>query len=185
MLLKMKIDIEEEIEIPSGIEVRIDKGNVTVKGPKGELRRRLINPRVKMEINGNKVMFLSEKATKREKTIIGTFKAHIRNMLKGAAEGSVYKLKICSSHFPMSVSVKGKEFIVQNFLGETTPRVLKLKEGVSVNAEGSEVMVESVDKELAGQTAASIERLCRIPKRDNRIFQDGIYITLKDGKGLK
>ncbi len=59
---------------------------------------------------------------------------------------------------------------MQNFLGEKVPRVIKLKQGVDVKIEGQEITVESPDKELAGQTAAAIEQLCKITKRDRRIF---------------
>jgi large subunit ribosomal protein L6 len=113
-----------------------------------------------------------------------TFKAHIKNLIRGVMEGHLYKLKICSGHFPMSVSVSGEEFIIKNFMGENVPRTLKLKENVSVKVEGDQVIVESIDKEKAGQTAADIEQLTRVTNKDLRIFQDGIYITFKDGKEI-
>ena len=106
-------------------------------------------------------------------------------MIKGVAEGHVYRLKICSGHFPMNVSVSGNEFSVANFLGEKTPRKLSVKEGASVKVEGQEVVVESMNKELAGQTAADIELLTKVKGRDRRIFQDGIFIINKDGKELE
>ena len=55
---------------------------------------------------------------------------------------------------------------------------------MSVKVEAKDVIVESVDKELAGETAASIEELTKRPGFDKRIFQDGIYIYYKDGKGI-
>lgn len=181
----MKLDLKEEIEIPEGTEVKIEKGLVSIKGSKGDVIRKLLNPKIQISKEEKKIVLSAKKASKREKTMIGTFKAHIKNMLKGANDGCIYRLKICSSHFPMSVSVKDDEFSVQNFLGETIPRTFKIKQGVTVKVEGEDVVVESPDKELAGQTAASIERLCIIKKRDRRIFQDGIYITEKDGKEIK
>ena len=181
----MKLAIKTDIEIPEGTEVKIEKGLVSIKGSKGEVSRKLLNPRIQISQEDKKIVLLAKKATKREKTMIGTFKAHIKNMIKGTNDGCVYRLKICSSHFPMSVSLKDNEFIVQNFLGESVPRTFKLKPGVDVKIEGEIVTVESPDKELAGQTAASIEQLCRITNRDRRIFQDGIYITEKDSKEIK
>jgi large subunit ribosomal protein L6 len=186
IVIKMKIEIKERLEIPKDIEVRLEGGLISVKGNKGEISKRLLNPKVKIEIKENEIVISSKKkATKREKKIIGTFKSHINNMLKGAAEPFVYKLKICSSHFPITVSIKGSEFSVQNFLGESIPRKLVIKKGVNVSVDGSDIVVESPDVELAGQTAASIEKLCRITNRDKRIFQDGIYITSKAGKEIK
>ena len=170
--------------LPEGIGVEIDGHTLIMKGPKGELKRKFASPKIKITIQENKVVLGAKKATKREKTMIGTFKAHIRNMIKGLTVGHIYKLKICSGHFPMKVSVNNKEFVVENFLGEKAPRKLKLRDDVNVKIEGQEVIVESIDKEIAGQTAADIELLTKIKNRDKRIFQDGIYIINKDGKEL-
>jgi len=181
----MKIDIEEKVEIPKDVQIKVDKGLIQAKGPRGEVSRKLLHPKVKISVQENKITISSKKATKREKKIIGTFKAHLKNMLKGVLEPFVYKLKICSSHFPMTASVKDNEFNVQNFLGENIPRTLTLKSGVNIKVEGTDITVESPDRELAGQTAASIEQLCKITNRDRRIFQDGIYIISKAGKEIK
>ncbi|MBW2978141.1 50S ribosomal protein L6 [Candidatus Woesearchaeota archaeon] len=181
----MKVDIEEKIEIPKDVQIKVDRSLIQAKGSKGDVSRKLLHPKIKISVQENQIMISSKKATKREKKIIGTFKAHLKNMLKGVVEPFVYKLKICSSHFPMTASVKDNEFGVQNFLGESIPRTLKLMPGVNVKVEGSEIIVESPDKELAGQTAASIEQLCKITNRDRRIFQDGIYIVSKSGKEIK
>ena len=105
-------------------------------------------------------------------------------MIKGVSEGHIYKLKICSGHFPMNTAVNGNKFVVNNFLGEKTPRELDIKEGASVKIEGDIVIVEGIDKELVSQTAASIEILTKVKGKDKRIFQDGIYITEKDGKEI-
>ena len=105
--------------------------------------------------------------------------------MKGANEGFVYRMKICSGHFPMNVSNTKEEFSVKNFLGEKVPRVLKIKPGVDVKIEGDAVIVESNSKELAGQTAANIEKLTKIKNRDLRVFQDGIYITEMAGRKVR
>ena len=74
---------------------------------------------------------------------------------------------------------------IKNFLGEKVPRSLKLKHGVTVNVDGSQIVVEGVDRELAGQVAADIEQATRRPGFDTRVFQDGIYIISKDGEEQK
>ncbi|MBW2966046.1 50S ribosomal protein L6 [Candidatus Woesearchaeota archaeon] len=174
-----------KIAIPENVEVKVDKGVVSVKGPKGEVTRKLISQKINISVKDKDVLIESKNATKREKKMAGTFKAHIKNMIKGASEGFTYKLKICSSHFPMNVGVENKQFVVKNFLGESTPRTLELKENVDVKVDGTEVVIESPDKGLAGQTAASIEKLCKIKGRDKRIFQDGVWIISKAGKEIK
>jgi large subunit ribosomal protein L6 len=178
----MKIkELKEMIAIPKGVEVKAEKGLITAKGQKGECKKMLFDPKINIEVKEGNVVFTAKNATKKQKTGIWTFRSHTENLMKGAAEGHVYSLKICSGHFPMNVSVSGKEFIVNNFLGEKNPRKLQLKDGVDVKVEGDKVTVESCSKELAGQTAADIETLTKITNRDLRIFQDGIYITEKDG----
>ncbi|MBD3354650.1 50S ribosomal protein L6 [Candidatus Woesearchaeota archaeon] len=181
----MKQNIEEKIEIPEKIEVQTDKGMIKVKGPKGEVSKKLINPKVKIEVKDKNIIFSAKKGTKREKKIIETFKSHVRNLIQGASENHIYKLKICSTHFPMTASIKDNEFVLQNFLGEKVPRKLKIKENAEVKIEGEEITVKSPDKELAGQTAASIEGLCKISGRDRRVFQDGIYIISKSEKNIE
>lgn len=181
----MKIKkIEETLEIPDGVQITIDGRNITVKGPKGEVKKEIRCPKVIVEKKDNLVILTSTKITKNEKKEVNTYAAHIKNMLKGADKGHVYELKVCSGHFPMNVSVSNGELIIKNFIGEKNPRRLKIKTGVTVKVEGDKVTVEHVDKEVAGQTAASIEQLTRRPGFDTRIFQDGIYITKKDGKEL-
>ena len=137
-----------------------------------------------LKIEGNKIIFNVVKATKREKTLLGSFESHTKNMVQGVQEPFVYKLKICSGHFPMSVNVSGKEFVIKNFLGESVPRKLTLNEEAQVKVDGTEIIVTSTNKEIAGQTAASIETLCRITDRDRRIFQDGCYMIEKAGKAI-
>ncbi len=175
----------EIIKIPKGIEVKIEKDIVIVKGSKGEIKRQFRYKQIKLNLDDDQIKISSKKNTKREKTIIGTLKAHIKNMIKGVNEPHKYVLKICSGHFPVNVSVSENEIIVKNFLGEKIPRILKLKEGVNVKVDGDIIIIESVDKKLAGQVSADIEQLTKRRNYDTRIFQDGIYITNKDGKQIK
>ncbi len=182
---KERKELLETIAVPEGIEVNFDKGFLIVKGPKGENKKYLSNKKINVKINDNKITISSKKSTKREKKIVGSFKAHIKNMLKGVKEPHRYIMKICSGHFPMNVSVENNKFIVKNLLGEKIPRVMEVKEGVTVKVEGDNVVVESADKEKAGQCAASIERLTRRTGYDPRIFQDGCYIISKDEKEIK
>jgi large subunit ribosomal protein L6 len=181
----MKVqNMKQEVNVPEGVQASLEGNKLTVKGKHGEVTRDFASPKLKLEVDDNFIIVSAENATKREKTLMGSVKAHITNMVQGSQTGHTYKMKICSGHFPMTVAVSNKEFSVKNFLGEKTPRVLTLKDNVHVKVEGTEVIVLSVSKELAGQTAADIETLTRVKQKDPRIFQDGIYITVKDGKEL-
>ncbi|RLE45256.1 50S ribosomal protein L6 [Candidatus Woesearchaeota archaeon] len=181
----MKADINLEAEIPEGVTVDITgNGKISVKGPKGKVFRQIKDAKIKFQAKDNKVLLFVKGATKREKSLINTYFKHIQNMMKGVVEGFVYKLKICSGHFPMNVAVSGNKLTVKNFIGEKFPRVLTIKDAVDVKVDGDIITVESIDKEKAGQVAADIENMMRVTNRDRRIFQDGIYIIEKAGKTI-
>ncbi|MBN1156074.1 50S ribosomal protein L6 [Candidatus Woesearchaeota archaeon] len=182
--MKIKL-MKESIEIPSGVDAKIDNGVIEVKGKQGTVKRRIAVKNIRIEIKDKMIEVSAENARKNQKTNLYTYAAHIRNMMKGVTEGYIYTLKICASHFPMNVSVAGGELVVKNFIGEKVPRRLKLPAEVKVKVEGDIVRVEGADKEITGQCAASIEQLTRRPGFDKRIFQDGIYIIEKHGKKLK
>lgn len=172
----------EKLEIPNGIQASVNNNVLNIKG-KSESIRAFPSKKVKISTDGNKIILSSEKPTQREKRMLKTFKAHIKNMFKGVSEGHIYRLKICSGHFPMNVSVNNNVFVVKNFLGEKSPRTLKLDaDKAKVKIEGDIIIVEGDNKEKVGQTAANIEQLTRIANKDRRIFQDGIYLIEKDGK---
>lgn len=176
---------EETIEITEGCQASLENKTIFVKGEKGETRRTLFDPTVSIQIKENQIILSTKNFTKKSKKLVNTFKAHIKNMFKGALEGHIYKLKICSGHFPMTVTVKDQTFEIKNFIGEKVPRKIKVIEGTEVKIDGAEIVVEGIDKEKTGQMAASIEQLTRRPGFDKRIFQDGIYMIEKDGKPIK
>lgn len=179
-----KKDLLATLEIPDGVTVTKENDFFVVSGSKGVIKRKFDNPRIKLELSENKVKISSKSASKREKAVVLTYKAHLKNAFKGSNESFVYKLKICSGHFPMNVSVSNNVFIIKNFLGEKVPRQVKIKYDVTVKVDGNIITVEGPDKEKVGQVAADIEQATRRPGFDKRIFQDGIYITEKAGKAI-
>ena len=182
--MKFKL-MSDEVEVPEGITASVNNNVVTVKGKKGEVKRELPSKKIKIKIQEKNIILEAKDATKKDKTMIGSYKSHIKNMIKGCEEGHTYELKIASVHFPMNVNVSNGQLIVKNFLGEKVPRTFKIMQGVNVKIDGDKVIVDGTALENVSQTAASIEQLTRITKRDNRIFQDGIYITNKDGEKIE
>ena len=176
--------LKKEIEIPEGVEVNLGDRNLVVKKGSNEVKRNLYYPTVEINIEGKKIVLNPKKFSKREKKIINTYTSHINGMLKGVIEPFVYKVKVCSSHFPMNVSIKDNKIIIKNFFGEKIPREAAIVEGAQLKIEGDVIVITSPDKEAAGQTAANCERATKITNRDRRIFQDGLWIIEKAGKEI-
>lgn len=174
-----------EIEIPDGIAVQVSGGTVVIKSKNAEVSKKFKFSDEQIKIDGKKILLATKRMTQSDKKMIGTVESHIKNMIKGVAESHRYVLKICSGHFPMNVSYSNFKLTIKNFFGEKTPRVLNVKQGVSVKVEGDHITVESADKGLASQVSADIEQLTRRPGFDTRVFMDGIYIISKDGTELK
>ncbi|MBN2368539.1 50S ribosomal protein L6 [Candidatus Woesearchaeota archaeon] len=177
-----KKEIVESIEVPEGISVSREDNSLIVNGPKGSVTRKFDNPNVSFEVKDRAIIFTAKSSSKKEKAVVHAYRAHIRNAFAGCEEHFVYKLKVCSGHFPMNISMSGDTLVIKNFLGEKVPRKVRIKEGAKVKVDGSHIVVEGPDKELVGQVAADIEQATRRPGFDKRIFQDGIYITDKAGK---
>lgn len=185
MFFKMKEKLQElrsEVEIPEGIEIEVEGNKLIARKEGKEIRREF--PRVILEKKEKKVVVKMSRSTKRERKQVNTIIAHINNIFQGLQEKFVYKLQICSVHFPMNVSIKDKEVVIKNFLGETRERKAKILPEVDVKIDGEIIVVESHDKEAAGQTAATIEKTTTVKGRDRRIYQDGIFITEKAGRAI-
>lgn len=179
----MKKKIEEIIELPAGISADLKNTEITLKGKGKELKRVFIeHPKIKTSVEGSKIKIACEKTTKKEMKLIGSFVAHMKNMIHGIEEDYLYKLEICNVHFPMTVKVEGDKFKIKNFLGEKIERVAMLCPNTKVNVKGNIIEVSSADIEKAGQTAANIEIAAKIRNRDRRVFQDGIFIIEKPGR---
>jgi large subunit ribosomal protein L6 len=174
--------LKDEIEIPEKVQVSLHEGVVKVKGSQGELSKKLSHPRVKIEVKGKHVIVTSEMPRKKEKAMVGTYGAHIRNMLVGATKGYEYKMKIVYAHFPIKTSIKGDIFVIENFLGEKFPRKTRILGATKVQVKGDQVVLTGPNVEDVGQTAANIEKATKIKGFDPRVFQDGIYITEKPGR---
>lgn len=176
----------DQVTIPDGITVQQENGKFTFRGKKGEIARDFTHPAISYKVDGGKITFhLEKKFTQHEKKMINTIKSHMKNALAGVERGHTYRLKICSGHFPMSVTAKGHDFEVKNLLGEKVPRKLTIKEGAHVKVDGDIVTVEGIDIAIVSQVAADIEELAKRPGFDKRVFMDGIWITEKDGEALR
>ena len=167
------------IDIPAGVQFHLEKGKIISKGPAGHIERPFPAKNVDIHVNGNKVHIKAKGKSADSRMIAGAFNSHIKNMLAGVQKPFVFKLKVVFTHFPVTVSVVGSDFLVQNFLGEKKPRKVRLPAGAKVSIHDEFIDVEAVDLELAGKIASLMERSTKIRNRDRRVFQDGVYIIQK------
>lgn len=175
--------METKIDIPNGVEVKVDRRSFNVKGKNGELKREF-DPAIKVKKEDKQIVISSDTERKKHRALVGTTEAHLKNMFRGVSNKITYKSKIVYSHFPMTVKIQGNKIIIDNFLGEANPRESNIISGVDVKISGQSVTITGIDKEHVSQTAANLEQATKIRKRDPRVFQDGIYIIEKDGKPI-
>lgn len=157
------------MQIPDKVSVDVSGSSLKVKGPCGEIVKS-IHSDVSVKVNGKEVEVSGE-----SKMLVNTFSAHVANMLKGASEGYSISLKSVFAHFPFTVEIKGKEFLVKNFLGEKTPRKGKIVGATKIEIKGQDVKLSGPDKEAVTQTFANMRLRLKIRNKDSRTFQDGLY----------
>ena len=83
-----------------------------------------------------------------------------------------------------TVKIEGNKAIIKNFLGEKIQRESSIPEGAEMEIKKDIIIIKSLNKEIAGQTAANLEIATKVRGRDKRIFQDGIYIVEKCGRAI-
>jgi large subunit ribosomal protein L6 len=173
-----------EIKVPEGLSASVETDKIKIKGPKGEFSKKFILGDITMAKKDDKIVLTAPTRKRADRAVLGTLEAHIQNMFRGVTDGVLYKMKIVYSHFPMNVKIQGDKLVIDNFLGEKHPRKATILKNVTIEIKGQDVTLKGIDKDIVSQTAANIEQTTKIRKRDLRVFQDGIYITEKDGKSM-
>ena len=166
-----------KVTIPDGVKVHLDGTQLRVTGPKGQISRNVRFPQVVITCDGKEVTISTESKRKESVAIVGTYQAHAKNMCRGVSEGFEYRMKVVFSHFPIQLKTQGNRLEINNFLGEKKARYARIEDGVKLKIANDEVVLEGIDRELVGTTAANIEHATHIRDRDPRVFQDGIYIV--------
>jgi len=169
-------EMMRSVEIPEGVEVRVEGRIVTVTGEKGTVTRDFSYAPISISLEGNVVKVRATWPRKKEASLVGTVSSHIKNMITGVTKGFTYKLKIVFSHFPISVKVGERTVTIENFTGERSPRVAKIIGDAKIAMKGEDVIVQGINLEDVSQTAANIERATKVEVKDPRVFLDGIYV---------
>ena len=171
---------ERVIEMPEGVGITMEGRTLSVKGKLGKARKHFDKVNINLAVEGNKVRISPFSRRKKDNVIVNTVSSLINNMVSGVTKGYTYRLKIVYAHFPISVKTKGNQILVENFVGERSPRVAEILGDCKVTVEGDDIIVKGVSVEDVGQTAANVELATKIRRKDQRVFLDGVYIYQKE-----
>lgn len=180
--------IKMRVEVPlKGTQVKVEERKVSITGPRGTLERAFVHPLVAIKLEGDTIALSTKKDRRKDKQIMNTVAAHIKNMVNGVKYGFKFSLNLVQSHFPIQMKLDKNTFLVDNFLGEKVARKVQIPAGVKIEIDQKNKMVtvESNDIELAGNIATKIEHSTSVRRKDRRIFQDGIYLVSRGPAEVK
>ena len=155
------------ITVPAGVEVKLEGNHITVKGPKGSLERD-IHPNIKVELDGNEIKVSRPDDTNLNKSLHGTTRALIHNMVEGVV--NEFKVELEINGVGYRAQKQGNKLVMN--LGYSHPVEMEAPAGITFDlADANHITVRGIDKELVGQTAAVIRT-----KRPPEVYR---------GKGIK
>lgn len=167
------------VAVPAGVTVQISGQDVAVKGPKGELTRRL-NDNVAVTQEDGKIVVKPRSESRLARALWATSRTVINNMVTGVSKGYTKSLEIKGVGY--RAAMQGQTLVLQ--LGYSHEIRYDLPKGVTVAVDKqTELSVTGIDKELVGQVAAEI-RSYRSPEpyKGKGVRYVGEYIAMKEGK---
>ncbi len=167
------------VEIPDGVEVKIDGHRVTVKGPLGVLEREF-HHRIKFVREGNTIKVERISDSKFDKSLHGLSRTLLHNMVEGVTKGFKKVLDIVGVGY--RAEIKGKKLVMS--LGYSHPVEYEIPEGIEIECPiPTRIIVKGIDKEKVGQVAAEI-RAKRPPEpyKGKGIRYEGEEVRRKAGK---
>lgn len=169
---------KQPIQIPEGVEVKIEANKVVVKGPRGEITKE-IRPEIKIEMKEGKIFVLPQVETKKTKAFWGLTRALLANAVEGVTKGYERQLQIEGIGF--RANLEGDSLVLQ--VGFTHPVKIKSPEGIKFAVEKNIITVSGIDKGLVSQTAAVIRKVKKPePYKGKGIRYVGEVIRKKVGK---
>lgn len=139
------------IPIPQGTEIKLEEGMIMVKGPKGQLQRKL-HPKVNVSVDEKEVTVTVKDQSKESKSLHGLFRVLIANMLTGVTNGFEKTLEIVGVGY--RAELQGRTAVFN--LGYSHPVNFELPDGIEAKIEKDKVVLSGIDNELVGMTAAKI-----------------------------
>ncbi|KIL72072.1 50S ribosomal protein L6 [Bacillus badius] len=170
---------KKPIELPEGVTVTNDNNTVTVKGPKGELVR-TFNKDMKIEIEGNVITVVRPSESKEHRTIHGTTRALLSNMVEGVSKGFEKSLELIGVGY--RAQKQGNKLVLN--VGYSHPVEMEPENGVEVEVpSNTKVIVKGISKERVGAFAANV-RATRPPEpyKGKGIRYEGEHVRRKEGK---
>ena len=167
------------ITIPAGVEVNLDDNFATVKGPKGELKQQF-DKDMTFNVEGNEITVVRPSDSKRHRTVHGTTRAILANMIEGVSAGFKKELELIGVGY--RAQMQGKKLVLS--VGYSHPVEFEEIEGIKLGVEGNtKVSIEGINKEVVGQYAAKV-RAVRPPEpyKGKGIRYVGEYVRRKEGK---
>lgn len=171
------------VEIPQGVEVKVnDSNHVVVKGPKGELSRNL-HPEMIIKVEDNTVLVERNTDQKEQRSLHGTTRSLIGNMIEGVQNGYEKHLEIIGVGY--RAQKQGNKLIIG--AGYSHPVEIEQEDGIEIEVpKNTEIIVKGIDKERVGAVAANI-RAVRSPEpyKGKGIRYKGEHVRRKEGKTAK
>ena len=170
---------KKPIDVPSGVDVKIDGQDVVVKGSKGELSR-TFNERIGFEMEDGVLTLTRPDDSRESRALHGLSRALLNNMVVGVSDGFVKELEIHGVGY--RATLKGKD--IELLVGFSHPVNIEAPEGITFDVpEQTKIVVSGIDKELVGQVAANIRKV-RPPEpyKGKGIRYVGEYVRRKAGK---
>lgn len=145
---------KKPIIISEGVAVEFQSGILGVRGPKGELKRKVPSG-IHFDFSGQEAHIRSENDNDKEQSaLLGTFSRHLQNMIDGVSRGFEKKLELVGIGF--RAEVRGKDLMLS--LGFSHPITIAAPPGISFAVEKNTIIVSGTDKELVGNIAAKIRQ---------------------------
>ncbi|HER8066139.1 TPA: 50S ribosomal protein L6 [Streptococcus pyogenes] len=167
------------ITMPAGVELTNNNNVITVKGPKGELTREF-NKNIEIKVEGTEITVVRPNDSKEMKTIHGTTRANLNNMVVGVSEG--FKKDLEMKGVGYRAQLQGTKLVLS--VGKSHQDEVEAPEGITFTvANPTSISVEGINKEVVGQTAAYIRSLrSPEPYKGKGIRYVCEYVRLKEGK---
>lgn len=167
------------ITIPAGVEVNIKDNLATVKGPKGELKQQF-DKEMTFNVEESEITVVRPSDSKRHRTVHGTTRALLANMVEGVSTGFKKELELIGVGY--RAQMQGKKLVLS--VGYSHPVEFEEIDGIKLGVEGNtKVSIEGINKEVVGQYAAKV-RAIRPPEpyKGKGIRYVGEYVRRKEGK---